>query len=378
VGVSHLDAGPITNTNLDIYDSGQNADIPYTVTAGNLVLPDMVNLWVATGTFTPGGTITTDPASTAGPAEDGDIWIDGVLNMGTHALSVGGNFTCTGNFSESGSPHVTTFTATSAGHYINLGTGNLDNVTFNGSGGGWSFSDTSNTIDGDITVTAGTVSCSNSLTVNGGDVTGKYGSMTTGDRWGAAVDAIKEFADNSGAAGLSVGLAYFPPKLGDECNVATYANLDVDIAVLPGNASAIKQSLLTTSPSGGTPMRPALEGGIDAMTAWLTLNPTHEGIVILVTDGDPGGCSSNTASDVANVAESAATPVSAPRRRHGRRELLESRQHRRGRWHGQRSVQRGQRHDRVRCGARRIRLEAFLAVRAASASAERARSTSTA
>ncbi len=138
----------------------------------------------------------------------------------------------------------------------------------------------------------------------------RSGSMTTGDRWGAAVDAIKAFADNSGAAGLSVGLAYFPPKLGDECNVATYANLDVDIAVLPGNASAIKQSLLTTSPSGGTPMRPALEGGIDAMTAWLTLNPTHEGIVILVTDGDPGGCSSNTASDVANVAESAfnATP----------------------------------------------------------------------
>lgn len=137
----------------------------------------------------------------------------------------------------------------------------------------------------------------------------RSGSMTTA-KWTAAVDAIKAFADNAGAAGLGVGLTYFPPKLGNECTPATYANLDVDIAPLPGNAYAIKESLLTTSPTGGTPMRPALEGGVDAMTEWLVLNPTHEGIVILVTDGDPGGCSPNTVSDVANIAEAGfmATP----------------------------------------------------------------------
>lgn len=132
----------------------------------------------------------------------------------------------------------------------------------------------------------------------------RSGSMI-GTKWASAVDAIKAFADNGGAAGLGVGLTYFPPKLGNECSVPTYANLDVDIALLPGNASAIKESLLTTSPSGGTPMRPALEGGVEAMNDWLVANPSHEGIVILVTDGDPGGCSPNTIADVANVAENA-------------------------------------------------------------------------
>lgn len=134
----------------------------------------------------------------------------------------------------------------------------------------------------------------------------RSGSMV-GERWEAAVDAIKAFADNPGAAGLNVGLTYFPPKLGNECTPSVYANMDVDIAPLPGNAYAIKESLLETAPSGGTPMRPALEGGIDALEAWLSANPTHEGVVILVTDGDPGGCTNNTASSVAQTAEDAFT-----------------------------------------------------------------------
>lgn len=136
----------------------------------------------------------------------------------------------------------------------------------------------------------------------------RSGSMV-GDRWEAAVDAIKAFADNPGAAGLNVGLTYFPPKLGNECTPSVYANMDVDIAPLPGNAYPIKESLLETAPSGGTPMRPALEGGIDAMEAWLAANPTHEGVVILVTDGDPGGCTNNTASSVAQTAEDAFTAI---------------------------------------------------------------------
>jgi hypothetical protein len=127
--------------------------------------------------------------------------------------------------------------------------------------------------------------------------------MTSSNKWDAAVDAIKAFADNAGAAGLGVGLTYFPPPLGNECQPSSYASLDVEIATLPGNAYPIKESLYMTDPSGGTtPMRPALEGGVLGLQDWLTQNPTHEGIIILVTDGDPTGCTNNNASAVADVA----------------------------------------------------------------------------
>jgi hypothetical protein len=135
----------------------------------------------------------------------------------------------------------------------------------------------------------------------------RSGSMTSNDKWEQAVEAIKGFADSPGVAGLNLGLAFFPPKAGNECTSATYENLPVDIAPLPGNASAIKLSLESTAPTGSTPMLPALEGALAAMTTYLGANPNHAGVVILVTDGDPGGCSST----VANVSAAAAAGVAA-------------------------------------------------------------------
>lgn len=133
----------------------------------------------------------------------------------------------------------------------------------------------------------------------------RSGSMTSNDKWEQAVEAIKGFADSPGVGGLNLGVAYFPPKAGDECKPMTYANPPVPIAPLPGNASAIKLSLENTAPTGSTPMQPALEGAIDAMTTYLAANVDHAGVVILVTDGDPGGCSST----VANVSATAAAGV---------------------------------------------------------------------
>jgi hypothetical protein len=141
----------------------------------------------------------------------------------------------------------------------------------------------------------------------------RSGSMTSSNKWTQAVDGIKAFVDNPALAGLHVGLTYFPPILGNECTVASYSNLEVPIDVLPPNAFAIKTSLLDTTPSGGTPMRPALEGAIQAMTAYLAQNPTHAGIVILVTDGDPGGCSPNTVSDVAAAAAAGVAQIPSVR-----------------------------------------------------------------
>ncbi|MDX1607670.1 MAG: hypothetical protein R3251_00460 [Candidatus Spechtbacterales bacterium] len=87
--------------------------------------------------------------------------------MGTNNLSVGGDFDNDGTFSKTAA-QLTTFTATATGHTISTGSSDFDDIDFNGSGGGWTFSDASDTIDGNFTVTAGASTApSGTLTVGG-------------------------------------------------------------------------------------------------------------------------------------------------------------------------------------------------------------------
>lgn len=149
------------------------SDLGFDSDGTNLTVMSGRGLLIANGTdYIPGGTLTT-PASASSGANDGDLRIgtSSLLDMGANALSVGGDFINAGTFSETGT-QTTTFTATATGHNIDNGTGNLDNVIFNGAGGGWSFVDANNSVSGDITVTAGTLSGTTNLDVNGGDLTG--------------------------------------------------------------------------------------------------------------------------------------------------------------------------------------------------------------
>lgn len=126
-------------------------------------------------------------------------------------------------------------------------------------------------------------------------------------KWNQARNAMIGFTDTKGASGTKMGLTMFPPDPGggDQCQPASYAPV-VPIALLPGNGSAIKDALLTREPTGSTPMANAMIGGIDAMKAFLAKNPNEEGVIILVTDGDPGGCSGDTVSNVASITAGAA------------------------------------------------------------------------
>jgi Mg-chelatase subunit ChlD len=137
----------------------------------------------------------------------------------------------------------------------------------------------------------------------------RSGSMTTNAKWDSARTAIKGFAD-SVSGSVSLGLTYFPATGGDDCNELSYQTPDVAILPLPGNAAQIKASLLDATTTGATPMRPALEGTLLSLGNHLTANPLDQGVLVLVTDGDPGGCTANTITDVAAVAATsfAATP----------------------------------------------------------------------
>lgn len=121
------------------------------------------------------------------------------------------------------------------------------------------------------------------------DRSGSMSSPSGNTKWDQARNAMIAFTDTPGAAGTKLGLSVFPPDPGggDQCLPASYAPV-VPIGLLPGNGSAIKDALVTRSTTGSTPMAGALQGGVDAMTAFLGKNPNEEGVIILVTDGDPG------------------------------------------------------------------------------------------
>ena len=129
--VMHDDTGPITNTDLDNWDNGDDADINFVVTASNLTVEDGSKLIVnIDDTFTPGGAVTTDPSASASSL-DGDLLIStgATLSMGVNALFVGGDYDNQGTFLKSAG-QTTTFTATAPGHVIVPGAGNFENVTF--------------------------------------------------------------------------------------------------------------------------------------------------------------------------------------------------------------------------------------------------------
>ena len=135
----------------------------------------------------------------------------------------------------------------------------------------------------------------------------RSGSMA-GTKWDQARYAMIGFADTPGAAGSKLGLTVFPPDPGggDQCTPASYKPV-VPIAMLPGNGTIIKDALLSRSTTGSTPMANGLQGGIDSMKDFLTTNPNEEGVIILVTDGDPGACSGvDTVSNVSSIASTAA------------------------------------------------------------------------
>ncbi len=148
------------------------------------------------------------------------------------------------------------------------------------------------------------------------DVTGPNGTM--GVKWDFLKQAFTTFVQDPASAGIGVGIQYFPiPNVDDSsCDAGTYAvtndpnappsGVGVGIAPLPGNATAIVNSLNAHMPGGQTPTVPALAGALQYAKNWATQNPSHKVVVVLATDGSPHGCTNNTVDTAATVAQIAA------------------------------------------------------------------------
>ena len=159
----------------------------------------------------------------------------------------------------------------------------------------------------------------------------RSGSMSESGKWGAITNAFNTFVSLPGIDGLGMGIGFFPPVVNppvpefcdpsgscgpngtcipfppplpsiceqnDLCEPTDYAQPVVGIAPLPGVGSQITSAISSTSPSGNTPTRPALQGSLMYTLAWAAQHPDHITIVVLATDGEPVGCSPNSISDV--------------------------------------------------------------------------------
>lgn len=179
----------------------------------------------------------------------------------------------------------------------------------------------------------------------------KSGSMdqaaTSGSKLSVIVQAFTAFLNAPENANIGVALTYFPlvipgvpsfcavdadclsygPCVGginvggtvafgtcqgaDVCTVSSYATPAVPFT-LPPDHSAVTTSLASATAGGGTPTTGALQGMVQYATGWAAQHPERKVVIVLATDGDPTGCTTNTAADVANVAASALSQSGIP------------------------------------------------------------------
>ncbi len=174
--VRHEDTSPITIDDLAIYDSSDDADIPFTAVSSSpdtLTLPANHKLLVWAGkTFTPGGDVTLTSGGT-GTSYDGTLELQaGATYVSSAAIpesiAVGGSWlTGVGAVFTAGSSTVT-FTATTSGKTVSPKASPFYNLVFNGSGGVWTFADRDATTTRSFTISAGSVTLGTSTLAVGG------------------------------------------------------------------------------------------------------------------------------------------------------------------------------------------------------------------
>jgi hypothetical protein len=116
-----------------------------------------------------------------------------------------------------------------------------------------------------------------------------FGCTIDSDCGNAACGPCFNLAGGSGE-GICEGIANGLDD-GDSCAAADYATAAVEIAALPGNASALSASIAAHSADGeSTPTEPALAGAIQHAKAWASAHAGDQVVVVFATDGDPTGC----------------------------------------------------------------------------------------
>jgi Domain of unknown function (DUF2341)/Concanavalin A-like lectin/glucanases superfamily len=181
--VRHENTDPMTIADMAVWDSSDDADIPFTaVDAGTdtLSLPANTKLIIWTNkTFAPGGNVTVTGGG-AGGSHDGTL--EALANArfraaGTETHSIGGSFIFGAGATFEAGQSTTTFTTTGAARTIDINLGSFYNVAFTGSGS-WTVTDDTFTATRSLTQSAGTLTFGSGTTTIGASFNATGGSFT--------------------------------------------------------------------------------------------------------------------------------------------------------------------------------------------------------
>ena len=207
----HENTSPLDITDMAVWDSSDDADIPYTATdAGidTLVLPANTKLLIwGNKDFAPGGNITLAGGG-AGTSYDGSL--EALANAtfiaaNTESYSIGGSFefAATADFISASS--TVTFTSDDSGRIITINDDTFYNGAFTGSGS-WSITDTNTTIFNDITISGGALTLAAGTTTVGGSL---VNNSTLDTNSGALLFNAQTGAKNVTLGGSDAGAVTF-------------------------------------------------------------------------------------------------------------------------------------------------------------------------
>jgi hypothetical protein len=139
------------------------------------------------------------------------------------------------------------------------------------------------------------------------------GSNPTKSWWQEAQRAVANFVNDPRATGsqpgylaMTVGVQFFPLNgVAPQSCLANYETPEVELGMLPDNASAISAAMQKHQPSGFEPTAAALTGAIAHMKSWASDHPNRYAAVVLVTDGFPTECDPKDIVDIAAIARNA-------------------------------------------------------------------------
>lgn len=133
-------------------------------------------------------------------------------------------------------------------------------------------------------------------------------------KWTPVTAALKSFFTDPSSAGLSASLQFFPQGT-DVTSVCSYPYATPLVTLTPTSSPMpLVSAIDATSPAGGTPTLPALQGAVAYAQQVAAAHPLDKTVVVLATDGDPGfgingqfepGCTNNDIPHVAAVAQAA-------------------------------------------------------------------------
>ncbi len=115
--------------------------------------------------------------------------------------------------------------------------------------------------------------------------------------WTPVTSALAWFFEDQTSAGIHVGMNLFPfSGQTGSCDPASYHPVQTPdnggLAELPTDAWLLKNAL-GIYPGGQTPMYGALDGTLQSAIAYQIANPSHEVVVVLISDGMPTSSACN-------------------------------------------------------------------------------------